>query len=79
MREGNNMDKTIKKMMEKYTKRYQEEGDRTYDKNLSKLENLKDFRDKLMESFRVLVLLRCGSSDVVDKDTIDETEISEKN
>lgn len=79
MREGNNMDKTIKKMMEKYTKRYQEEGEWIYDKNLSKLENLKDFRDKLMESFRVLVLLRCESSDVVDKDTIDETEISEKN
>lgn len=73
------MDKTIKKMMEKYTKRYQEEGEWIYDKNLSKLENLKDFRDKLMESFRVLVLLRCESSDVVDKDTIDETEISEKN
>lgn len=73
------MDKTIKKMMEKYTKRYQEKGEWIYDKNLSKLENLKNFRDKLMESFRVLVLLRCESSDVVDKDTIDETEISEKN
>lgn len=78
MREGNNMDKNIKKMMEKYTKRYQEKGEWIYDKNLSKLENLKNFRDKLTESFRVLVLLRCESSDVVDKDNIDETEISEK-
>ena len=58
------MDNITNKIMEKYIKKYQEAGEWTYDKNLKKLDNLKNFRDKLMESFRVLVLLRCGSSDV---------------
>lgn len=74
-REGNIMGSTENdhKILYKCIKKYQELGIWTYNEKSSDLENLENFEKVLVESFRILVLLRHKGNNVVSKEQKSES------